>query len=285
VGIGKVKKGGTRFTNIQEQGMSENFDARKSTPSRGVERRIKQPLKWLVAINLMLVVALVFGSNRRNKIQPNPVSSAAGQPGSRNLESANAPGASGANSGKIRPAKSDSTAPETPFAQVYSPDVKQFAANLRAIRCPEQTMADVLKAETHRRFSSQEEALRPTPADHVPWGWSAQTTEPRLLERRQEAAALAREEGGVLREALGCEATVPMPLYAMTSSDLQFEERLSASPSMDGCAIRQIHDDYWAQVQALQQRTKGFWLPEDVAELNRLKAQHKQTLAAYLPDQ
>ncbi len=232
--------------------MSESFDARKSTATKGVERRIKKPVafKWLVAINLVLVAGLVFGSNRRNKIQPNPVSSAVGavgQQGSRNPESVN--------------------------------------AHLRAIRCPEQTMADILTAETHRRFNSQEAALRPTPADHVPWGWSARTTEPKLLERRQEAAALAREEGGVLREALGCEATVPMPLYAMTTSDLKFEEKLSASPSIDGCAIRQIHDDYWAQVQALQQRTKGFWLPEDLAELNRLKAQHQQTLAAYLPVQ
>jgi len=81
------------------------------------------------------------------------------------------------------------------------------------------------------------------------------------------------------------EAIIPLPLYAMTTSDLRFEQRLSASPSIDGCAIRQIRDDYWAQVQALQQRTKGFWLPEDVAELNLLKAQHKQGLAAYLPDQ
>jgi len=81
------------------------------------------------------------------------------------------------------------------------------------------------------------------------------------------------------------EAIIPLPLYAMTTSDLRFEQRLSASPSIDGCAIRQIRDDYWAQVQALQQRIKGFWLPEDVAELNLLKAQHKQGLAAYLPDQ
>jgi hypothetical protein len=247
---------------------------------------MKQPVafKWLVAINVMLVGCLVFGLNRRRSIQHQAVSQGAAQQGSRNLESADVPRTGvRADPGNMRP-RGDSPVPETPFAQVYSPDAKQFAANLRAIQCPEQTVAEILTAEVRRRFHSQEEALRPTPADHVPFGWSARTTEPKLLERRQEAAALAREESGLLRDALSCEATVPMPLYAMTFSDLQFEDRLTASPSIDGCAIRQFHDDYWAQVQALLLRTKGFWLREDVAELNRLKAQRKQALALFLPD-
>ena len=75
-----------------------------------------------------------------------------------------------------------------------------------------------------------------------------------------------------------------MLLYAMTTSDQQFEESL-ASPSIDACSIRQTHDDYWAQVQALQQRTKGFWLQEDVAELQRLKALRRQALAGFFPGQ
>src|SRR5438445_9162009 len=87
------------------------------------------------------------------------------------------------------------------FAHVYSPDPKQFAANLRAIHCPEETIKDILTAEVHRWFQPQEQALRPTPADHVPFAWSAKTAEPKLIERRQKAAALARDESALLHDA------------------------------------------------------------------------------------
>jgi hypothetical protein len=172
--------------------------------------------------------------------------------------------------------------PPTPFAQVYSDDPKTFAQNLRAIGCPDQTIRDIITAEVHRRFKAQEEALRPTPADHVPFAWSARTTEARLLERRVQAGMMARQEAGLLREALGCEATVPMPIYAMTSSDQQFEGQLSASPGIDTCSVRQLQDTYWNDVQALLERTKGFWLPDDVAELQALKERRRQALGAFL---
>jgi hypothetical protein len=239
--------------------------------------------KLLMAANLGLVGLLLFGLNRANPIGGTAGSSTAEPRYASPAKSE--PGQGTAEEGTAKDTPGHSAALETPFAKVYSPDPKQFAANLRAIRCPEQTVIDILTAETHREFRAQEEALRPTPADHVPFGWSARTTEPKLLERRQEAAALTREKGSLLRGALGCEVTVPMPLYAMTTSDQQFEEGLAASPSINACSIRQTHDDYWAQVQALQQRTKGFWLPEDVAELERLKAQRRQALAGFLAGQ
>lgn len=173
----------------------------------------------------------------------------------------------------------------TPFAKVYSTDPRTFADRLRAIGCPEQTIRDIVTAEVHRRFKAQEDALRPTPADHVPFAWSARTTEARLLERRVQAGMVAREEAAMLRDALGCEATVPMPLYAMTSSDQQFEGRLSSSPGVDTCSVRQVQDTYWNDVQALLDRTKGFWLPDDVAELQALKERRRQALGAFLADQ
>jgi hypothetical protein len=64
----------------------------------------------------------------------------------------------------------------------------------------------------------------------------------------------------------------------MTLSDQQFDAALATS--INACAIRDIQDAYWAQVQALQERTKGFWLPQDVADLEALKAQRRQALNA-----
>jgi hypothetical protein len=167
------------------------------------------------------------------------------------------------------------------FTHVYSANPQRFAANLRAIHCPEETIKDILTAEVHRSFQAQEQALRPTPADHVPFAWSARTAEPKLIERRQQASQLARDESALLHNALSCDINVPIPLYAMTASDQKFESILASSPN--ACAIREIQDEYWTRVQALQRRTKNFWLREDVAELENLKAQRKQALSGLPP--
>jgi hypothetical protein len=237
--------------------------------------------KLLVAANLALAVCLLLGMrHRENRNVPPATDNAAAATAD---SESNHVGASIPARPLTQPLKP--RAPETPFAKVYSADPAKFAANLRAIHCPEQTVIDILTAEMHRRFRSQEQALRPTPADHVPYRWSASTTEPKLVDRRQQASAIAREESAMLREALGCLAPITMPIYAMTSSDQQFEQRLAASPSINSCLIRQAQDTYWASVQTLQQRTKGFWLPEDAAELQQLKAQYQQSLRNLWPEQ
>lgn len=169
--------------------------------------------------------------------------------------------------------------PETPFAAVYSADNKQFVANLRAIGCPEDTIKDILTAEINRRFAPQENALRPKPADHVPYGWSAKTSEGKLITRRQEAAAIAREKRGALRNALGYDVQVKIPQYAMTTSDQIFERLLTNLPPQKQTAAQAIQDDYWANVQSLRERTRGFWQTEDVAQLTELQEKRKLGLA------
>ena len=253
----------------------------------------KLPLtaRLLVGISLLLAACLVLGLTRPSEDERKTTLPADSSQGAKGKPGATAEPGSGTNPVITQPIKTTKTVnskaaavtPDTPFGQIYSDDPKRFAANLRAIHCPELTINDILTAEVHRRFQAQEKALQPTPADHVPWSWSARTTEPRLLERREQAASLAREEGAMLRNTLACEATVPVPLYARTSSDDRFEESLAGPASINSCAIRSIQDSYWTEVQALQQRTKGFWLPEDVAELERLKAQRRQMLAGLLP--
>ncbi len=241
--------------------------------------------KLLLIVNLVLAGGLGWGLHNRKPIEPANTAAGSSQFASSHSSSEPRGDASQNHADASRtPAERDETN-STPFAAVYSTNAAEFANNLRAIRCPEQTVNDIITAEVHRGFKAKEEALRPTPADHVPFSWSARTTEPRLLERREEASALAREEAATLRDSLGCVATVPMPIYAMTSSDQRFEEQLAASAGVDSCAIRQVHDTYWADVQALLQRTKGFWLPDDVAELQALKEKRKQVLGSFLADQ
>lgn len=173
-------------------------------------------------------------------------------------------------------------AAQTPFAQVYSADSKHFAANLRAIHCPEETVKDIITAEINRRFQEREHALRFKPADHVPLGWSPATSEPALLHRKQEAKALRQEKADAMREALGYEIPVPIPRYAVSAPEKEFEDGLSTVPDEKAQALRQLYDSYWASVRSLQQRTKNFWQSADIAELERLKAQLRQSMESVM---
>jgi len=234
----------------------------------------------LVVLNAVLAVGLIPGLKQRS------LQRAAGR--SAALEAASL-GASSDLAAAARPSRAAgraaaaNTEPSTtPFAAVYSTDPSRFAANLRGIQCPEETVKDIIAAEIALRYQAQEQALRPKPADHVPWGWSARTSEGRLLERRQEAASLALEKEALMREALGCEAAVPLPIYAMTTSDQRFEDSLATVSLDKRCVARQVQESYWTKVQALQGRTKGFWQSDDANELERLKSERQQALQTIL---
>ena len=98
--------------------------------------------------------------------------------------------------------------PDTVFSKIYSYNIKQFVANLRAVKCPEETVKDIIVAEVSGRFRTREENLRPTPVDHLPIGWSSQVSESKLIERRQEALALVRDKTAMLHDALGYDVKI-----------------------------------------------------------------------------
>lgn len=185
---------------------------------------------------------------------------------------------------KRQPPRSRSLAPvepiprPTPYAAVYSPRPSDFAANLRRVGCPEETVKDILSAEVNRRYHSRENQLKPKPADHVPFMWSPKTSEAKLIERRQQAAEIAREKADALRAALGYDVQVSMPLYAMTTSDQRFSKEIEAIPAKNHKAAYAAQDQYWLMVEQLRNRTRGFWEPEDVEELNQLKQQRREVL-------
>src|ERR1043166_116956 len=161
----------------------------------------------------------------------------------------------------------------TLFARMYSENPKEFTANLRAIRCPEETVRDIITAEIGRKYRAEEDWLRPKPADHVPMDWSSATSEGRLLQRRLEIAALARKKAGEAGEALGYSVPISLPLYATTPADQRFEAEWANLPEPKRARLNRAQDDYWRKTSALQERTRGFWQSEDYAELQRLKTE------------
>ncbi|SRR6266508_2879505 len=221
----------------------------------------------LVALNSALLLTLIWGLKNRALAAAHPHSSEPLM-----AEPASPDSTRVGETSRNAPAETASpSAPRTAFAAIYSSDPKQLADNLRRVACPEETIKDILVAELGRRYRAQEEELRPTPADHVPWGWSARTSEGKLIERRQQAAVIAHEKEALLRNALGYDVSSKMPVYAMTTSDQRFEGVLNSLSVGKRQAAQRIQENYWARVEELRARTRGFWQPEDIVELKRLQ--------------
>lgn len=182
------------------------------------------------------------------------------------------------------PVKRVATAPTTVFGRVYSPDLQVFAANLRRIHCPELSVKDIITAQINKQFQEREYQLRATPADHVPLMWNPNTPEMTLQRHRNQARQLAVEKAAALRTALGYDVPVELPSFVVNSSDLRFEAGISTLPPDQRPTVRQAHESYWSAAAELMNRTKGFWLPEDVDALNQLKAGRRQSLTAILGD-
>jgi len=223
----------------------------------------------LLALNLILAIALIAALSSQG---PNPAVPAPAE----SVEAISQVTSSAPHKANV---------PETPFSRTYSDNPKEFAANLRAIRCPEATVRDIIAAEIARKFRAQEEALRPNPADHVPMGWSSATSEAKLLQRRVEAAALAHERAAQLKNALGYTVPVSLPLYALTSTDQKLQADWAQLPEPKRVLLNQVQEDYWIKAQALQERTRGFWESQDYIELKRLKTEWQEQIRRVLEPQ
>jgi len=82
-----------------------------------------------------------------------------------------------------------------------------------------------------------------------------------------------------LRSGWPCyEVHVAMPLYAMTVSDRQFQEKVESVPPEARPVAYQIQDSYWNRVEQLRARTRGFWEPDDLQELKQLKQERADAL-------
>src|SRR5689334_2768500 len=85
------------------------------------------------------------------------------------------------------------------WGALESPDFQVYAANLRAIGCPETTVQDIIIAAVERRYAGRRVPLRPRAGF-----WSCGPgREAAMKEREQANAALDREQRDLLLAVLG----------------------------------------------------------------------------------
>jgi hypothetical protein len=166
-----------------------------------------------------------------------------------------------------------------------SDDFKQYITNLRAVACPEQTIQDIIIAEVNKLYASKEAALRLRPEHLKPWEVFAVSSQV-VMERERKLRQLVREKRALLKELLGIDVPIEMASSSMSGGvanrERRFEEAYEKLPEGKRGPVRTIQEDYWAKTEELNERTMGFWEPQDYEEQNRLKVAYRDGLAKTL---
>lgn len=175
-------------------------------------------------------------------------------------------------------------APE-PFTwrQVESEDYKQYIANLRAVRCPEQTIRDIIIADVNRLYADRENPLKNKPK---PAGENAvEETPEQKLERLRQLRTVQQEKRWVIKELLN----IDVPLDVLPSSGSRdydaFDVALRALPEGKRDAVQVLQETYWQQSDALKAKYEKKRTTEFVAEHRQLEDSLRQDLAKVLTPQ
>ncbi|MGB0582057.1 MAG: hypothetical protein ACPGVU_20375 [Limisphaerales bacterium] len=97
--------------------------------------------------------------------------------------------------------KTTETAARPPWLSIESDDYHQYAANLRAIGCPENTIRDIIVADVGENFKKQKQALEDRTAD--PFWLTADQREEIDLERKRQVRELKLAKWELMRELFG----------------------------------------------------------------------------------
>jgi hypothetical protein len=168
------------------------------------------------------------------------------------------------------------------WSALASPDLKKYAANLRRVGCPEDTIQEIMVAEVNRLYSARERGLKVRPDDVAPWEAGGQRDRRGAESKLRQILA---EKRNLLKELTGVDTGISMPSRLAGRDVDTFEAAFGALPESTRDQVRAIQENYWAQSDDIKQRTVGYLEPEDREEFQRIKTERREELAKILTPQ
>ncbi len=165
------------------------------------------------------------------------------------------------------------------WASLVSRDLRVYAANLREVGCPEDTIKEIVLAEVGRRYGTMEADLKVRADDVAPWEKAA------LYDRRNAESKLRQlleEKRALVKELTGVDTGIDMPSRLAGRDLVPFETAYATLPEDKRALVRAIQENYWTQSDDIKQRTMGYLEPEDRAEFERIKKERRDALAQVL---
>jgi hypothetical protein len=184
-------------------------------------------------------------------------------------------------SGDVQPASAEGFS----WRYIESEDHAQLIANLRRIRCPEQTIRDIVLARVDGAFAEREALYRFRPAEgSKPWGSRAPLTAAEL-EAAKKWRAVEEEKRALLRELLGIQISLDVLPSTYTRNYEDFQAAFQALPTSKRDLVQAMKEDYWQRSDALKEKYKEGSQQDYLEEYWQLNRDHVRALARVLSKQ
>jgi len=165
------------------------------------------------------------------------------------------------------------------WSALESPDYATYAANLRAVGCPERTLRDILLPDIEKLYADRKAELADGPEDRF-WE-TADQRDARQRARDARLRALELEKRALIRQLLGADWNFAA-LKELRSESLASgiaEVLLGFTDVAKTDYLFTTHQMFERDAQALQTATEGILLDEDLPKLHALRDGFEATLA------
>jgi len=182
---------------------------------------------------------------------------------------------------RAKPMSGKAVSEKFTWDRLQSKDYKAYIANLREAHCPEETIQDIIIAAVNQEYNAREAALKLRPQHLKPWD-GPESTSSRNWDKLVQLRELLQEKHAFLKELLGIDVPVEMPLIRSRDGHAKLEAALSLLPEDKRDAVRAIQEKFWIDTGRLQQRTTRRFDSDDRTEYLRMRAERGDALAKVL---
>ncbi len=171
------------------------------------------------------------------------------------------------------------SAPAFRWDALESADYATYAANLRAIGCPERTLRDILLPDIEQHYAERKAALAADTQDHF-WE-TADQRDARERDRVAKSHALELEKRGLIRKLLGADwnyaALKELRGEGFGAALMELLVGYTDLPRTEH--VFMTHQMAEVDVKAFQAATEGIYLDEDFPKLQALRDRFEADLA------
>ncbi|MCX8091454.1 MAG: hypothetical protein N3I86_11105 [Verrucomicrobiae bacterium] len=164
------------------------------------------------------------------------------------------------------------------WTSIESEDYRQYIANMRAAKVPEETIRDIIIADVNKLYAAKIAALRPSPADFKFWKTRDREMRDAERQRRQKERELLAEKRALIKELLGVDLETEMARQTGEVDRDSFRYGWLSPEKQE--QVRELLDKYREQERAIF--AEGGFSPENRAKLMALRAQQEAELASIL---
>jgi hypothetical protein len=164
------------------------------------------------------------------------------------------------------------------WTAIESEDYRQYIANMRAAKVPEETIRDIIIADVNKLYAQKIAALRPSPADFKFWKTYDREAREAERQRRQKERELLAEKRALIKELLGVDLETELARQTGEVDRDAFRYGFLSPEKQE--QLRALRDKYREQERALF--AEGGFSPENRAKLMALRAQQEAEMASIL---